>query len=77
MNHFKLLQPPQNPFQVLHVATGRGPMDEISRQVNTLATGDGVVFMDVDSLHESDCQAARDLISVLPEDFDGVVYLTI
>ena len=76
MSTFKLIQSPENPFQVLHVATGPGTLDELGRRVSYLATGDGVMFVDTGSLKESDSDVAKELLKVIPDDFEGIVYLT-
>ena len=63
-------------FPISHVAVSRGELDEATRKLNTTAVGDGVVFVDVDTLEDSDEPIAKHILKVLPEDCGGMVYLT-
>ena len=72
MLKFKVLQQ----LPVLHVATGPGPLDELEEHVNCNASGDGTLFIEVDALQESEATVAKELLKVIPDDFNGIVYLT-
>lgn len=63
-------------FPIVHVAATPGELDEAERKLNTTATGDGVVIVDVDTLTDSDEPIARLILKALPKGYGGIVYLT-
>jgi len=63
-------------FPIAHVAATLGELDETTRKLNTTAVGDGVVFVDVDTLEDSEEPIAKLILEALPKNFGGIVYLT-
>jgi len=62
-------------LKVAHVAATGEELDNIARNMNTTAIGDGAVILDMDGLESSEAPVAEELQRIL-KGFDGLIYVT-
>jgi hypothetical protein len=67
-------------ISAVHVGTDAGTLAELKKEVTCLATGSGVVLIEMDVLESSESAVAKKLIETLTfecPDNTGLIYITL